>query len=276
MIKPYFTEEFFLNLLKDLYKDKKESINASMIQEQHKKDKNFPEIKSFIRRFNSLENACNLADVPYIRKTTKGTSNPKTLKSYRKNKTYKNKKGEEFTIVEYNNANDIKISFNSNPNFLIHTSWSNVMKGVVKNPYEKNIFNIACIGNEISKINGIKIESYKTWYAMLQRCYSECYKNKPTYIDCYVCDEWLCYENFKKWYDKNYYTVENEIMNLDKDILVKGNKVYSPKTCCFVPKRLNILFVNTTNKETIKRITDLYSNKIPNFIYNKIYENFIN
>ena len=276
MIKTYFTEEFFLNLLKDLYKDKKEPINSSMIQEQHKNDKNFPEIKSFIRRFSSLENACSLANVPYIRKTTKGKSNEKTLKSYRKNEIYKNTKGEEFTIVEYNNANDIKVSFNSNPNFLIHTSWSNIIKGVVKNPYEKTIFNVACIGNEISKTNGVKIESYKVWYAMLQRCYSECYKNKPTYIDCSVCEEWLCYENFKKWYDKNYYRVENEIMNLDKDILVKGNKIYSPETCCFVPKRLNVLFVNTTNKDTIKRITDLYNNKIPHFIYNKIYENFIN
>ena len=28
---------------------------------------------------------------------------------------------------------------------------------------------------------------------------------------------------------------------LDKDILVKGNKVYSAKNCCFVPKEINKL-----------------------------------
>lgn len=64
-----------------------------------------------------------------------------------------------------------------------------------------------------------------------------------TYKDCSVCDEWLCYANFEKWYDDNYYEVNNEEMNLDKDILVKENKIYSPNTCIFVPQRINALFI---------------------------------
>ena len=32
-------------------------------------------------------------------------------------------------------------------------------------------------------------------------------------------------------------------MHLDKDILCKGNKIYSPETCIFVPNNINILFV---------------------------------
>jgi hypothetical protein len=28
-------------------------------------------------------------------------------------------------------------------------------------------------------------------------------------------------------------------MDLDKDILIKGNKVYSPETCIFVPQKIN-------------------------------------
>ena len=34
-------------------------------------------------------------------------------------------------------------------------------------------------------------------------------------------------------------------MQLDKDILNKGNKIYSPETCVFVPQRINNLFTKS-------------------------------
>jgi hypothetical protein len=78
---------------------------------------------------------------------------------------------------------------------------------------------------------------------MIRRCYDKKYQVKyPTYKDCKVCDEWLNYQNFAKWFDENYYQIDDETMHIDKDILVKGNKVYSPETCVFVPQDINILF----------------------------------
>lgn len=90
-----------------------------------------------------------------------------------------------------------------------------------------------------------KSHCYKIWCSMIGRCYYEKYKkNKPTYIDCTVCDEWKYFSNFKKWFDKNYI----DGYELDKDIIIKGNKVYSPETCCFVPQEINSVFKNRINR----------------------------
>lgn len=78
---------------------------------------------------------------------------------------------------------------------------------------------------------------YKTWQSMLNRCYSEKLQAKyPTYIGCSVCEEWLTFSNFKRWME----TQDWEGKHLDKDILIEGNKVYSPETCVFVDGVVNL------------------------------------
>jgi hypothetical protein len=89
---------------------------------------------------------------------------------------------------------------------------------------------------------------YATWTQMLTRCYSERYiKATPTYKDCVVCDEWKRYSNFEKWF-KDTSNGYRDGYCLDKDIIVKGNKVYSPDTCCFVPNEINALFIKHDGK----------------------------
>lgn len=80
---------------------------------------------------------------------------------------------------------------------------------------------------------------YRKWFDMLNRCYSNKY---PTYEGCYVCDEWLRFTTFKSWMEQQDY----ESKHLDKDILVKGNKVYSPETCVFVSLDLNNFVLEST------------------------------
>ena len=104
------------------------------------------------------------------------------------------------------------------------------------------MMSIGSIGK--GEYNSIKdSKAYMVWKGMLDRCYNEKYRNKyRTYIDCEVCEEWLCFQNFAEWFYENYYEIEGEEIHLDKDILMKGNKMYSPDTCIFVPKRINSLF----------------------------------
>ena len=86
-------------------------------------------------------------------------------------------------------------------------------------------------------------ESYIKWHDMINRCYNvKFHKRQPQYKGCTVCEEWLNYCNFKVWYDQH--KIPGMSLDLDKDILFKGNKVYSPETCCFVPHAINTLFLS--------------------------------
>jgi len=79
-------------------------------------------------------------------------------------------------------------------------------------------------------------KAYTAWHCMLQRCYSKGFLDKhPTYMGCCVCEEWLTFSCFDKWFLENYV----DGFQLDKDILVSGNKIYSPDTCLFVPGWVN-------------------------------------
>lgn len=179
----------------------------------------------------------------------------------------KNSQGCIMKIVEYTNAHNVIVEFQDFYKTRVHTNYDNFITGSVRNPYYLGICGVACIGNTKTKENGINKKSYSVWSSMIHRCYDEKYlKNKPTYRDKYVCDEWLCFENFEKWFNENYYEIENEVMCLDKDILVKGNKVYSPNTCIFVPNSINILVVTQNRSDKLLGVHKTKSNT-----YNAIY-----
>lgn len=78
--------------------------------------------------------------------------------------------------------------------------------------------------------------AHKIWSSIMNRCYDEGYKLKnPTYEGCTVSDEWLNYQNFAEWYYTNYPEDDQGTRyEVDKDIKVEGNKLYSPDTCLFV------------------------------------------
>lgn len=107
------------------------------------------------------------------------------------------------------------------------------------------IYGIGNVGNIKYKDN---LKLYHVWFDMLKRCYCPKYLHKHTsYIGCSVCAEWHSLEKFKLWYDEHYI----DGYQLDKDILIDGNKVYSKETCIFIPKYLNVLFVNAYNKSLL-------------------------
>lgn len=160
-----------------------------------------------------------------------------------------NNQGLKMKIIKYNGCMDIDVEFEDGY-ITYNTRYSLFKKGSIKSHYFPESFGVGYIGNTISSDGyGKPLKSYVCWRGMLARCYDEETQRKhPTYKDCKVCDEWLCYANFKEWYDKHYYELDNERMELDKDILLEGNRIYSPETCIFVPQKINAMFREFNNK----------------------------
>ena len=87
-----------------------------------------------------------------------------------------------------------------------------------------------------------KKDAKKVWTLMINRC-SQGYAE--------VCDEWKNYKSFEDWYMNNTYGTKQFRLELDKDLLSKGPKIYSPDTCCLLPKSLNLLLSSCVSRNRL-------------------------
>ena len=102
--------------------------------------------------------------------------------------------------------------------------------------------------NEVIQVNGKRKQRlvwacpyYRAWGSMLERCYSsKLQERSPTYKNCTVSKEWLTFSNFRNWMEKQQW----EDLQLDKDLLVEGNKIYSAETCVFVSRTVNMFTID--------------------------------
>jgi len=103
------------------------------------------------------------------------------------------------------------------------------------------------INNKVhpAKINGKDTKEYTLWHRLLERCYNlESQTKNPTYFGCQASQNFKDYSYFHGWC-QNQIGFHQENFQLDKDLLLKGNRIYSEDTCLFVPKELNSLLTTT-------------------------------
>ena len=163
-----------------------------------------------------------------------------------------NYQGYKMKIVQYIDSHNAIVEFQDEHKARVHTTYQHFESGSIKNPYSKSVLGVGMIGSKYpAKANNKHTKEYIAWRCMLVRCYDPKYKqNFPTYEDVTCCEEWLCFENFYEWlhgqenFDK---WLNGYKWAVDKDILVKGNKVYSPDKCCLVSYEINALFVRQSS-----------------------------
>ena len=152
----------------------------------------------------------------------------------------------DFKIVKYNDKTNVQIQF-LKTGYETSARLHNIRKGEVKDPYIPSVFGVGILGNKYpSAVNGVKTKEYILWYSMLTRCYSDTHQKKyPTYIGCEVSNNFKSYEYFYEWCNKQV-GFRNSGWHLDKDLLIKGNKVYSEDSCIFIPTEINTVLIKCT------------------------------
>ena len=159
--------------------------------------------------------------------------------------------GSKMIIKKYRKAIDIDVYFPEYDWIFEHATYGKFKKGEIKCSYEPRTLGVGYLGEGKYKTreNGKVHKYYKIWHNMLTRCYDpKFHEKRPTYDGCKVEDYLLNFQHMCEWLENNYYEIPGEQMCLDKDILCKGNKIYSRETCIFVPKRINNLFVKSDNR----------------------------
>ena len=144
-------------------------------------------------------------------------------------------------VVNYTNYDDVTVKF-VETGYETKTRMDNLKLGKVKAYLHPSIYGKGILG-EGFKQSDSQSYSFQLWKNMLKRCYSEVsFKKSPSYEQCLTSETFNHYQQFKTWCNQQL-GFGNTGWELDKDILVKGNKVYSEDTCCFVPKEINLLLV---------------------------------
>lgn len=165
----------------------------------------------------------------------------------------KNNQGCLMKVVEYIDSKHIFVEFQDEHRERHNATWQQFLHGEIKNNFyikeKKLVYGVADRGNKYhSQINGKTLKEDILWTKMLERCYDKkVAERNPTYIGVTCSNEFLSYTFFYEWLHEQenweYLNKNNIKYNLDKDILIKGNKIYSPETCCLVPQNVNTLFI---------------------------------
>jgi len=148
---------------------------------------------------------------------------------------YINRQGSQIKVIEYENSTKILVEIGKTK-YQQYVHAGNLISLNVHDNFAPSLAGRGIFGDAVVDV---KSQVYTSWAGMFKRCYTF-YEDKPrariNYEGCEVHENFVYLPDYIDWYNKQ--LVEPK-WHLDKDLLVKGNKVYSPETCVFLPRALN-------------------------------------
>lgn len=157
-------------------------------------------------------------------------------KNMKRGDIYSTKNG-DIEIKVILSSDEVVIRFVDTDYYTI-ASKSNICSGKVKDLMKPSVFGVGFIGAGKYNLTNSPT-AYSKWVSMLQRCYVDTTVSWERYggNGVSVAEEWHNFQNFAEWYES--YKYKEDGWHLDKDILVKGNKLYCKEFCCIVPRVIN-------------------------------------
>ena len=154
-----------------------------------------------------------------------------------KGDSYKNREGYTVTIVGIEGHKKVQVALEDGRTFEV--DHSNLKTGSFTNPYHRSVAGVGYfgVGPYIAKVGTRHTLEYEDWNSMLKRCYKS-EESKKSYADKSVIEEWHCFQDFAAWATKQP-NFGRDKWDLEKDLLVKNNKVYGPETCVYLPREIN-------------------------------------
>lgn len=148
---------------------------------------------------------------------------------------YNHKQYGTYMVIDYINNKRVKVIFERTG----HEAWISLQaakNSVVQDPLQPSLHGIARLGISFKEYpREITKKAYRSYVNMIERVYVQ---ESNTYQHCDVAEPWLTFENYKPFFCEDPWRQEG--WQLDKDLLVYGNKTYSPDTCVFLPAEINI------------------------------------
>ena len=154
-------------------------------------------------------------------------------------KTFSSNNFGDFIVVDYVSSKNITVEFIAT-GYQTKTTTKEINQGKIADRLKPSVFGVGIIGNKYpTTINRKSTKHYVLWKSMLERCYGNSnHKPSVSYKSCSVNGDFKYYTYFYEWCNEQVGFKDG--FNLDKDLLTKGNKVYSESTCVFLPNEINL------------------------------------